>query len=180
MNKELGLLNLIGTKEELSQREYAKLIDVSLGTVNNMIQAFENENIITMNKLSPRKVYYVLTKKGKEYQNSLYVDYISSCFDTIANVRKTFKENLHRLVDEGVETFYIEGDTDELVRLAKMIFFEISRKHTISYTLLSEVDNSEELLSCIKEEDKSKHAIVGWSTTSKFELKYLTYMNLLT
>lgn len=179
MNKELSLLNQISQNNELSQRELAKQIDVSLGTVNNMIQTFEKDNIISVRKLSPRKVYYSLTAKGRAYQNELYVEHISSCFDTIAFVRKTFKQNINQLVDEGKSVFYIQGQTDELVRLAKMCFFELSRKHSIKYSLLDDLENKDELFESIQDEDKSSYAIVGWSTKPETDYKFLTYMNLL-
>lgn len=179
MNKELGLLNLIASNNELSQRELAKQLDVSLGTVNNMIQTFEGDKIISVRKLSPRKVYYSLTSKGRSYKNGLYVDHISSCFDTIASVRQKVKSNIFNLVDEGKSKFFVQGETDELVRIAKMVFFEINRKQSIEYVVLSDLDSFEGLFEELSEEQKLITSVVGWSTLPEQEYGNLTYVNLL-
>ena len=179
MNKELGLLNLISSNNELSQRELAKQIDVSLGTVNSMIQTFEGDKIISVRKLSPRKVYYSLTSKGRAYKNALYVEHISSCFDTIASVRQTVKTNIFSLVDEGKTKFFVQGETDELLRLAKMVFFEINRKQAIEYVVLSDVDSLNDLFKDLSDEEKLRTSVVGWSTLPEHEYGNITYVNLL-
>ncbi len=179
MNKELGLLNLISSNNELSQRELARQMDVSLGTVNNMIQTFEGENIISVRKLSPRKVYYSLTSKGRAYMNNLYVNHISTCFDTIASVRKTVKENILSLLDEGKTRFFVQGETDELLRLAKMVFFEINRKQSIEYVVLSDSNQEDDIFNSLTEDIKLITAVVGWSTLPEQDYKNITYVNLL-
>lgn len=179
MNKELSLLDLISTNNELSQREIAKHMDVSLGTVNNMIQTFDKDKIISVRKLSPRKVYYSLTSKGRAYKNGLYVDHISSCFDTIASVRRTVKENIFKLVDEGNTKFFVQGDKDELIRLAKMVFFEINRKQSIEYEILNDAEHPNELLKSLNEEQKIMTCVVGWSTLPEQDYMNITYVNLL-
>lgn len=179
MNKELNLLNLISSNNELSQRELAKQMDVSLGTVNNMIQTFEGIKIISVRKLSPRKVYYSLTSKGRTYKNNLYVDYISSCFDTIASVRQTVKSNIFRLIDEGKTKFFVQGETDELLRLAKMVFFEINRKQSIEYIVLRDVASPKELFLELTEEQKLISSVVGWSALPEQDYENMTFVNLL-
>lgn len=179
VNKELSLLNLVSTNNELSQRELARLMDVSLGTVNNMIQTFEGDKIISVRKLSPRKVFYSLTSKGRAYQNNLYVEHISSCFDTIATVRQKVKLNIFRLVDEGKTKFFVQGETDELLRLAKMIFFEINRKQRIEYVVLSDIEYPDEMFKGLSEEEKLSTSLVGWSTLPEQGYQNMAYVNLL-
>jgi len=178
VNTELMLLNLIAEDSHLSQRDLAKKMELSLGTINNMIQLFESQHIINISKESPRQVVYVLTDKGRKVQNELYVEHISQCFDTVSSVRRCFKEKLTQLVDEGKQFFYIDGETDELIRLAKMCFFELSRKATLEYKLLKELDLvqfQEEL----KGIDRSKNVVVGWDTKELPNVLSLDYINLL-
>lgn len=156
MNKELQLLNLLSSNKDMSQRELAKQLDVSLGTVNNMIQTFEKDKVLSMKKLTPRKVSYTLSAKGRDLQNILYVEHVSECFDTIASVRYVFKLNLNKLVDNGMKNFYVQGDTDELIRIVKMCFFEISRNTNVKYTLLNEINDIEEIINDIDLGDNMK------------------------
>lgn len=179
MNKELVLLDLIASDSSKSQREFAKQMDVSLGTVNNMISELEDNKLLIVKKISSRKVFYQLTQKGKIHHNILYVDYISSCFDTIAFVRKNFSDNLYKLVDKGKTEFFVEGDTDELVRLAKMCFIEISRKKKVNYRFIKDLNNFSEEIESIEASEKEKYIIVGWSTESEKSNPVLSYKNLL-
>lgn len=178
MTKELKLLNLLTEQSDYSQRQLSKLLDVSLGTVNNMIQTFEDEGVLKVVKHTARKVDYVLTTDGQEYKNRLHVEHISECFDTIASVRSTFKQNLAGLVDQGKTNFIVQGQTDELVRLVKMCFFEISRKKKVDYTLYNE----------LKPEDRDQvvlgghndySMVVGWTMEPEDTLSGLNYKNLL-
>jgi DNA-binding MarR family transcriptional regulator len=178
VNSELMLLNLIVENCHYSQRELAKLMLLSLGTINNMIQLFEQQHILMVQKESARQVAYRLTDKGKNYQNGLYVEYISECFDTVSVVRRCFKEKLSQLVDEGKSTFYVYGHTDELIRLAKMCFFELSRKAQLEYKILKELDLEQVQLE-IEQNNKEKQVVVGWENKINNELSSLDYINLL-
>lgn len=178
MNSELMLLNLILENSHHSQRELAKLMVLSLGTINNMLQQFENQHIITVHKESARQVAYILTAKGKKLHNDLYVEHISNCFDTVSVVRRCFKDKLTQLVEDGKQLFYVDGETDELIRLAKMCFFELSRKSPIEYKLLNELDE-QQLQMELQALDTSKNVVVGWETKDKHEVLALDYINLL-
>lgn len=179
MTKELKLLNLLTEQSDYSQRQLSKMLDVSLGTVNNMIQTFEQDHILKVIKHTARKVDYVLTAKGQDYKNRLHVDHISECFDTIASVRTVFKHNLNQLVEEGKTNFIVQGETDELVRLVKMCFFEISRKTKVDYTLFTEMKSDDEKEGVINGAMNDTSMVVGWSMKAEESLAGLNYMNLL-
>lgn len=172
------LMNLIAEDPNLSQRDLAKRMNLSLGTINNLIQSFESMHFIQTQKTSPRQVAYYLTSDGKKRHNELYVTHISECFDTVSVVRKTFKDKLAQLVDEGKQSFYIDGNTDELIRLAKMCFFELSRKAPIEYKVIVESD-PEQLTQEILNSQTEKKVIVGWETKEKHEEHPIDYINLL-
>ena len=179
MNKELVLLNIIESDGNVNQRILAKALDVSLGTVNHMLQSFEDEKIMTPVPKKNRKVEYLLTDVGKEYHNKLLVDHISSCFDTIAHIRKRVKEQINTLVDQGIRQFFIQGNTDEILRLVKMCLFEISREKTISYKRISEITAFEEYILQMDEGEKVTSAVIGWSVFTSQNYYDLQYKNLL-
>jgi len=179
VNKELELLNHIAENPELSQRGLAKALDVSLGTVNHMIQDFEKANYIVTEKVNARNVLYTLTEKGQGMKNRLYIEHVSSCFDTVTHVRATFKEKLNQLVEEGKTNFYIQGMEDELIRLAKMSFFEISRRTKIDYTLIDKTEQIQLLLNKMDKEMIKRSVVVGWSTVPYADYGNLSFVNLL-
>lgn len=63
MEKEIELLDLINNNKNLSQRDLSKLLNISLGKVNNLINYFEEQEVITINKVN-RHTEYRLTEKG--------------------------------------------------------------------------------------------------------------------
>ncbi|MBN2222836.1 MAG: winged helix-turn-helix transcriptional regulator [Vallitaleaceae bacterium] len=133
MEKELELLELLANHEELSQRELAKSLEISLGTVNHLLQEFEALGYIQVQRLNARNVMYLLTQEGYKQYYQHYIAYISQCFDSIAKMRQLVKKNILFLVKNGYERFYLLGNQDELLRLVKMCFFEISRTNKIEY-----------------------------------------------
>ncbi|WZL83103.1 winged helix-turn-helix transcriptional regulator [Vallitaleaceae bacterium 9-2] len=179
MDKELILLNIIESDGNVNQRVLAKALDVSLGTVNHMLQEYEEENIMTPIRKKNRKVEYLLTDYGKEYHNKLLVDYISSCFEAIAHIRKKVKEQIYLLLDQGIRQFFIQGNTDEISRVVKMCLIEISREQTISYELIKEEQAFDEMLQSMKADEKTCSAVIGWSVFPNQDYNEVLYKNLL-
>lgn len=177
MNKELEMLYLLENNSEMSQRALSSQMDLSLGTINNMIQAFEKDGVLKMRKITARKVSYDLTKKGFAVKNKMYIKYVTECFDTISDVRATFKANINKMVGEGINRFYIEGDANELLRLVKMSLFEVSRKTNIEYTYIDE-DTKEELADKLSDQNSAETAVVGWETQPKGNYG-IPYVNLM-
>lgn len=179
MNKELVLLNIIASDGNINQRVLAKALDVSLGTVNHMLQEYEDQEIMTPIPKKNRKVEYLLTDYGKEYHNKLLVEYISSCFDAISHIRKKVKEKIYELVEQGIKQFFIQGNTDEILRLVKMCLFEVSREQTISYELISEVQSFDDHIQQMDENEKNVSAVIGWSVFPENKYYEIHYKNLL-
>lgn len=134
MEKELELLGLLAEHDQLSQRELAKSLQISLGTVNHLLQEFEEAGYIEVQRSNARCVIYLLTALGFKQYYQLYIEHISQCFESIAKMRQMVKKNILFLVKNGYVRFYIRGEKDELLRLIKMCFFEISRTEKIDYT----------------------------------------------
>jgi len=81
--RALNLLRVIEKVEEISQRELAEQVDVSLGTANQTIRALVGEgfletNVVTTSK-GKRGQTYNLTSIGKEQRKQLVKDRIQEC-----------------------------------------------------------------------------------------------------
>jgi DNA-binding MarR family transcriptional regulator len=85
--RALNLLRAIETAEEISQRELAEQVDVSLGTANQTIRALVGAgiletNIITTSKGKRGQTYH-LTAVGKEQRKELAKARIQECTNEI-------------------------------------------------------------------------------------------------
>lgn len=173
MDRELVLLNIIKEQPATSQRQLSKKLDVSLGTINNMISKMEENKVLQIEKESSRKVRYQITDIGEEYHNELYVRYISDCFETITSIRRKFKTRLQELVSLGKTHFYVYGTQDELRKLVKMCLIEISRKQNISYDFIDAKS-----LRAIETLESHK-VIVGWAKGDETLINQTWIINLL-
>ena len=85
--RALNLLRVIEKAEEISQRELAEQVDVSLGTANQTIRALVGAgiletNIVTTSKGKRGQTYH-LTVVGKEQRKELAKERIQECMSEI-------------------------------------------------------------------------------------------------
>lgn len=85
--RALNLLRVIEKAEEISQRELAEQVDVSLGTANQTIRALVGAgiletNIVTTSKGKRGQTYH-LTAVGKEQRKELAKERIQECMSEI-------------------------------------------------------------------------------------------------
>ena len=85
--RALNLLRVIEKAEEISQRELAEQVDVSLGTANQTIRALVGAgiletNIVTTSKGKRGQTYH-LTSVGKEQRKELAKERIQECMSEI-------------------------------------------------------------------------------------------------
>ena len=85
--RALNLLRVIEKAEEISQRELAEQVDVSLGTANQTIRALVGAgiletNIVTTSKGKRGQTYH-LTAAGKEQRKELAKERIQECMSEI-------------------------------------------------------------------------------------------------
>ena len=85
--RALNLLRVIEKAEEISQRELAEQVDVSLGTANQTIRALVGAgiletNIVTTSKGKRGQTYH-LTSVGKEQRKGLAKERIQECMSEI-------------------------------------------------------------------------------------------------
>lgn len=176
MDKRLHLLQLLLDDETMSQRHLSKALDVSLGTINHMIAELEENHCLIMLREGSQKVRYTLTDNGLSEYNRLYTEWIKTCFETVTLTRRQVKDRIFQLIDMGMSHFYIQRDVDELNRLTKMVFMEISRRKEISYELLN-TDETSFFSDYVENEEKS--VVVGWSVEPLMEYDRIPYKNLL-
>lgn len=71
--KELKILKILGKENNLSQRKIAERSELSLGTVNNVVNFLIEKNYLVARKIDYRNIEYIVTDKGKKKINETII-----------------------------------------------------------------------------------------------------------
>jgi DNA-binding Lrp family transcriptional regulator len=139
MDRKLIILREVLDNSRISQRQLAKKVDLSLGTINALVQQLEADDIIVSKQINGKSTEYKLTDKGHLLKSDLTSSEAKHCYQFIAEVKGIIKHNLESLIDEGHRMFRFLGPEDEIYKLLKLTFKDLKRFHDISYELISEL-----------------------------------------
>ncbi|MBC7960837.1 MAG: MarR family transcriptional regulator, partial [Vallitaleaceae bacterium] len=102
MDREFLLLMHISEGGAISQRSLAKVLDVSLGTVNGLMQQMLQEGLLTVDTSNPKQIKYTLTEHGIIRKASLYYDWIVQSYHTISKTKFHIKGIVEKQISKGV------------------------------------------------------------------------------
>ncbi len=139
MNREFMLLQSIDENNSISQRQLAKLLEVSLGTVNAMISQLLKDGYVIAEHTQAKQSKYFLTSAGKEEKRRLEYAIICNSFNIVSKTRQKIKQKLTDALETGAQKFYLLGEWDEFRSLIKMVFIELKRKYPLTITEISEI-----------------------------------------
>lgn len=167
MTADLILLDLIISDPQINQRELAKRMTVSLGTVNNMLKKFVDNHYLKVNKSNPRRIRYNLTDKGLEYRNHLMYDYVDECFRVVGRAKLALKKRLIGFLEKGNNCFLIVEPKDEFYRIVKLSLMELSYRYSFEYEQVeAEVEGVTDTT-----------LLLGWRKDNRYQ-EHSNYVNL--
>lgn len=125
MQNELEILKWIDNTENITQRDIAQKIGISLGNVNTLINKLIKDETLKIEKISSRVVKYIITAKGQKIKaEQMYNDIVSSCklirefnskVEDFFTNRKRFKADQYLLY--GTEDELYEPIKDKLIKI---------------------------------------------------------------
>ncbi|MBN2711316.1 MAG: winged helix-turn-helix transcriptional regulator [Planctomycetes bacterium] len=116
--RQLLVLDHVQRDDKLSQRRLAKLLNLNLSTVNQVIKRLIKKGYVKTKRLNGRSVAYYLTPIGFSEKLHLVLSYTRCTISFFANVRELVNGELIRLRDqEGARSVSIIG-TGELAEAA--------------------------------------------------------------
>lgn len=100
IDRAIQILGMIDNSEELTQREIAEVVNTSLGTVNQTIQALRNQGLLEAMDITTtrgkRGQQYVITEKGSLSRKLFITERIKQCEEKI----KSLESEIRCLSDE--------------------------------------------------------------------------------
>lgn len=120
MDKEYIVLDIIDKNENITQREISKKTNLSLGSVNLLLNKMGRDGLIKIRQIPMNRVAYMLTPKGLAEKVNKTYGYIKSHYSYINETKEKMKESLMQIKkDYGTVTLLLEEDEiSELVKAA--------------------------------------------------------------
>lgn len=150
MKKELQLLVNISENENLSQRQLAKAMNLSLGTINGLISSMHQMGYIVIEQVQTNRTKYFLSELGHHQKAKWQYQLIVDSYHIISKTKNAIRKVIEDQILKDIHMFYLYGEEDEIFKLTKMSLIELKREHSIKYEHLldiSLIDNT--LPSCI-------------------------------
>ncbi len=123
---ELSILEAIHKSQDLTQRDISKASGISLGMVNILLKKFASVGYVKIERLTSKKVEYMLTPKGFSHLSQKTLKYISNSYRAVLKIQSKMEEIVLANYSQG-DMVYILGPKDEIYeilteRLAKLNF----------------------------------------------------------
>lgn len=120
MDKEYIILHAIEQDKNVTQRELSFKAQISLGSVNLLINKMVKEGLVKISQIPMNRVVYMLTPKGMAEKINKTGKYIKYHYNYINEMKERMREQLVKLADEYDKVYIVlEGDEiSEVVKLA--------------------------------------------------------------
>lgn len=141
MNRELEFLIHIDENEHISQRQLAKAMNISLGTVNGLIAQMIKIGYIRVEHTQAKQSKYYLTELGVKQKARMEYLHICDCYRTITKAKAHIKKVIENKLNEGANVFYLLGEEDEIFKLTKMALIELKREYDLEYHHITDINN---------------------------------------
>jgi len=139
--RTLKLLEEIDKDCTLSQRDLAKALNISLGSVNLFIKRLIKRGYFSVTAIPKNRVKYILTPKGVEEKTRLAYEFIQYSFEFYRNTREKLQTLFQVLVQQGVRRIAFYGASD----LAEIAYVSL-QKTPIDIVAIVDDDKSGQIL----------------------------------
>lgn len=163
MDKELLLLRELHLNPIITQRDMAKAVGLSLGSVNELIKQMVNMGILKIEKISQKRVMYNLTSLGISQKAEGTYKYISEAYAFLRKLNKCIDELLGVINDDSIVVLF--GKNDDLCDVIKTRF----NKNEIKYIISNSYEEIRQL------SEKNKLLLIVWHPESIALLNDVNY-----
>lgn len=146
MKKELLLLRKLHLNPKITQRDLAKSVGLSLGSVNLIIKRMVEMGILQVEKGTQNTIVYRLTPIGIKQKVEQTYKYISEVYEFIKDFNKNIDDLLNSINDYDMVVLY--GKKDNVCEVLEMKLRENGSKYIVaeSYDEIKELSENNKLL----------------------------------
>jgi DNA-binding MarR family transcriptional regulator len=121
MDKEYIVLHEIDKNSNITQRELSKMIQCSLGSINNLLNKMAIDGLIKTKRMPMNRILYMLTPKGIVEKQQKTSNYIKNNYNYVIDTQAKIRAAIESLVIKyGEIAVLLEEDEiiSELVKLS--------------------------------------------------------------
>lgn len=133
MEHDEKILKFIARNENVSQRQLAKYAGLSLGNLNLILHKLVGKGFITIEKINPRSLRYILTPKGIARNTKRTYNYIQNAIRLVRSIDHEISLIYTEFTTDGY-TIYIDGNDDEIRNILKHAVNE-KKLHDVEWLL---------------------------------------------
>lgn len=146
MKKELLLLRKLHLNPKITQRDLAKSVGLSLGSVNILIKRMVGMGILQVEKGSQNTIIYRLTPLGIKQKIEGTYKYLSEAYEFLKDFNKNIDDLLSSINNDDMVVLF--GERDNLCEVLEM---KLSRNRTeyivaVNYEEIRELSEKNKLL----------------------------------
>lgn len=135
--KRYLLLDLIYKNKTLTQRDIARLINVSLSMVNEYLEEYEIAGYIKREYISKKVVRYNITEKGIEHMRVLNIGYLAEIQRFYNDAKQGIYYFLNQLIEKGYKNMVLYGAGE----VAQIILETIKSDKRITLNVVTLIDD---------------------------------------
>ena len=139
MDKEFVILTEIEKNSNITQRELSKKVDLSLGSINLLLNKLAKEGLIKIKQIPMNRVAYMLTPNGMAEKIKKTRNYIRYHYNYINDTKIAMQRELNNLVSEH-RNITIILEHDEISELVEQI---VKDESAIKCTTIDKLVNHE-------------------------------------
>jgi DNA-binding MarR family transcriptional regulator len=103
------ILDMIEKNPNITQREISKAIGIAVSMVNEHLNQYEKDKLITRKKHSTKTVEYLVTKIGIERKKVLNIAYLNSSLKIYKSAKVNIVKFLDQVTDAGFTNILLYG-----------------------------------------------------------------------
>lgn len=130
MDKEYVLMNEIVKNENITQRELSRKVELSLGSVNILLNKMIRDGLLKIKQIPLNRVAYMLTPSGIAEKVKKTSGYIKYHYNYISETMEKIKVVLRDLITQYPHLFIVI-DHDEIGELVKLAVDEMDMKASV-------------------------------------------------
>lgn len=130
-DNEYVIISEVADNENITQRELSRKLDVSVSTVNILMNKLIREGLVKMTQVSQKQVLYMLTPVGMMEKAQKTVKYLKAHYRAIFETKEDIKTIINSYDQEGYAVYVLISD-DEMGEILNSSVHEYKLKHSKS------------------------------------------------
>lgn len=163
-DKELIIIDHLGNNGDLiTQRQIAKHTGFSLGLTNIILKKLGRTGYIKTKQLTPKKMYYILTRKGMTEKAKKSYNYIFKTIKEFKNLKNRSKKLILDEYKKGRRNFGVVGDNEiaDILEIAAKDISGIKIEMLNNIQIVSEDKEIDVVIDCRSDHDSSENVKIS-------------------